>query len=394
MSAGFMKSMLAVMRKELLDITRDRRTLALALLMGPLLYPLMMVGMGTLGETRARTQLEAELELPVTGAGRAPNLVAFLATQRIRAVDPPADVAAAIASQEIDVALEIGASFEADWRAGRPAPVELVSDSTRRNAEIPVRRVRSALSAYSDQMGSLRLIARGIDPSITRPLGIGSRDLASEEARRGMLLSLLLPYLLILSSFLGGAYLILDATAGERERQSLEPLLATPAARGAIVSGKMVAACALGLLALLLTLLAFKLSAQLTESARMLDVGFAAMARMLLVLLPMLFIGTALLSLLAASAKSMKEAQSHMVWLMLLPMVPAFILMVNPVRAELWQFAVPFLAQNQMLLMVIRAEPIDAVTWAVYLAAGFALALVLWLGAVGRYRQEKLAVSA
>ena len=51
-----------------------------------------------------------------------------------------------------------------------------------------------------------------------------------------------LPYLLILSGFLGGAYLVIDATAGERERQSLEPLLATPAARGAIMSGKIAAA--------------------------------------------------------------------------------------------------------------------------------------------------------
>ena len=55
-----------------------------------------------------------------------------------------------------------------------------------------------------------------------------------------------LPYLLILTSFLGGAYLVIDATAGERERQSLEPLLATPATRGAIVSGKIAAACAMG----------------------------------------------------------------------------------------------------------------------------------------------------
>ena len=394
MSAGFVNSMLSVMRKELRDIGRDRRTLALALLMGPLLYPLMLLGISALGEMRAKTQLESELELPVIGAERAPNLMAFLASQRIRAVDPPADVAAAIASQEVDVVLEVGETFDADWRAGRPASVVLVSDDTRRNARVPAGRVRGALQAYAGQVASLRLVARGIDPSIARPLGVGSRNLASEEATRGMVLSMILPYLLILSSFLGGAYLILDATAGERERQSLEPLLATPAARGAIVSGKMMAACALGLFALLLTLLAFKLTAQLAESARMLDVSFAAMARMLLVLLPMLFIGTALLSLLAASAKSMKEAQSHMVWLMLLPMVPAFILMVNPVRAEMWQFTVPFLAQNQMLLKVIRAEPIDPATWAVYLGAALALALVLWLGAVGRYRQEKLAVSA
>ncbi|MFX5918587.1 ABC transporter permease subunit, partial [Acinetobacter baumannii] len=82
-------------------------------------------------------------------------------------------------------------------------------------------------------------------------------------------------------SFLGGSALILDATAGERERQSLEPLLATPARRGAIVSGKIAAACLLGLLSLLLTLLAFKASAQVAgDTGRLLDVSATAIAKM------------------------------------------------------------------------------------------------------------------
>ncbi|NZA24989.1 ABC transporter permease [Luteimonas sp. SJ-92] len=393
MSTYNVSAMLAVMRKELRDIGRDRRTLALILLMGPLLYPLLMLGMGALAENRAKTQQDKLLEVPVIGAEHAPNLIAHLGTLGIRAVAAPDDLDAAIARQDVDVAIEIGEDFAADWHAGRPARVEIISDSTRRNAEVPVARVRGALAAYGDQVGVLRLMARGISPAVARPLALGSRDLASDEARRGMLLSVLLPYLLILSSFLGGAYLILDATAGERERQSLEPLLATPAARGALVSGKIAAACALGLLSLLLTLLAFKASAQVAETARMLDVSFHAIARMLLVLVPMLLIGTSLLTLLAASAKSMKEAQSHMTWLMLLPMVPTFVLMVNPVKTQLWQFAVPFLAQNQLLLKIIRAEAIAPQVWAIYLAASLALAGLLWLGAVRRYGQEKLAVS-
>ena len=54
----------------------------------------------------------------------------------------------------------------------------------------------------------------------------------------------------------------------------------------------------------------------------------------------------------------MKEAQSYMSVLMLLPMIPTIVLMVNPVKNQLWQFAVPFLAQNQMLLKVVRGEAI------------------------------------
>jgi sodium transport system permease protein len=396
--AGTFAALWSVMRKELRDFSRDRRTLALTLLMGPLLYPVLMLGMGSLAENRARTQLDKVLEVPVLGAERAPNLVAFLATRGIKAVEPPADgdggIDAGIRSQDIDVALAIGADFDADWKAGRPARVEMILDSTRRNADIPVKRLQTALTGYGSQVGALRLYARGIDASITQPIALGSRDLATAEAKRGLLMSLMLPYLLILMSFLGGAYLIMDATAGERERQSLEPLLATPASRGAIVSGKIAAACTIGILSLLLILLAFKLSAQFAGNmAEMLDVSFAAIAKLLLILLPMLFIGTTLLTYLSAASKSMKEAQSHMTWLMLLPMLPILVLAVNPLKSELWQYAVPFLAQNQLIQKVIRAEAIGVDVWTVYLVAGLGLSALLWYAAVRRDHQEKLAIS-
>lgn len=386
--------MWCVVRKELLDIGRDRRTLLMALLLSPLMAPVLMMGMSFMAEQRVKTEMDRVLDVPVIGAEHAPNLVAHLATMGINAVDAPDDLDAAIASQQVDVAIEIPASFPEDWRAGRPATVEVISDSTRRNAETPTLRVRAAISAYGQQVGALRLLARGIDPSVAQPVAVGARDTASEEAKRGIMLAVLLPYLLILSSFIGGSYLILDATAGERERQSLEPLLATPASRGAIVSGKIAAACVIGMGALLLTLLAFKGSAQMGgASARMLDVSFLAIGKMLVVLLPMLLIGTSLLTFLAATAKSMKEAQSHLTWLLLLPMIPSIVLMVNPIKTELWQFAVPFLAQNQLLLKIIRAEAITPAIWGVYLAASLVIAAALWLLAVWRYRQERLAVA-
>ena len=383
-----------VMLKELRDIGRDRRTLALTLLLSPLLFPAIILGMGTLTEKRARTQIEKTLEVPTIGREHAPNLVAFLATQGIRAVEPPADLEAALRDQRHDVGLRISASFAEDWHAGRPALVEVMVDDTQRDAAIPSRRVRAALSAYSGQVGALRLLARGIDASVAQPVNVGTLDVATPEAQRGLMLSVMLPYFLIITAFLGGAALVLDATAGERERQSLEPLLATPASRGAIVSGKIAAACLLGLCTLLLSLLAIKLSAQFaTGMARTLDMSFGSIGRMLFVLLPMLLIGTSLLTFLAAAAKSLKEAQSHMTWLMLLPMIPTIMLMVSPVKTQLWQFAVPFLAQNQLLLKVIRGESISIQVWAVYLGCSVGLAALLWLAAVLRYRQEKLAIS-
>ena len=389
-----LSTMWIVMLKELRDIGRDRRTLALTLLLGPLLFPALILGMGALAEKRAKTQIDKVLEVPVIGMERAPNLMAFLATQGIKAVEAPADLEAALREQRQDVGLRVSESFAEDWRAGRPALVEVMLDTTQRDSSIPGQRLRGALAAYSGQVGALRLLARGMDPSVAQPVNTGTLDVSTPEAKRGLMLSVMLPYFLIITAFLGGAALVLDATAGERERQTLEPLLATPAPRGAIVSGKIVAACLLGVVSLLLSLLAIKLSAQFaTGMARSLDMSLMSIASMLFVLLPMLLIGTSLLTFLAAAAKSLKEAQSHMTWLMLMPMIPTMMLMVNPVKTQLWQFAVPFLAQNQLLLKVIRHEPISPQVWAVYLGCSIGLALVLWLAAVMRYRQEKLAIS-
>ena len=393
-SRGVFATMWTVLRKELRDIIRDRRTLLLAVFLAPVLLPLVLLGMFTLMENRNETQTESALEVPMIGAEHAPNLVAFLASQGIEVAEMPADLEAAVRQQDVDVALAIDQDFAEEWAAGRPAGVELIHDSTQRNAEVPVRRLRTALAAYGQQVGALRLYARGIDASITRPIAVGSRDLATPEAKGGAVLSVMLPYVLIMLSFVGGMALILDATAGERERQSLEPLLATPASRGALVSGKMAAAGVLGLFTVLLVLLSLKLSAQLsTGIGEMLDVRLSSIGSLLLILVPMVLIGNALLTLLAASAKSLKEAQSHMSWLVFLPMLPSMVLMAVPIKTQLWQFAVPFLAQNQLILKVIRGEPISAGVWAVYLCAGLGLAALLWYAAVRLYNQEKLAIA-
>lgn len=392
---GYFRAIFTVMRKELRDFARDRRTFLLTLLTAPLLYPLLFLGMNKLTNLRAETQLEKDLSIPVVGIARAPNLVAFLASRGINATEAPADYEALIRSQREDLALVIDENFAADWQAGKPAKVEIVADTTRRTGDVQIARVRNVLTAYGQSVGALRLLARGVNPMVAAPVNVGTRDLATAEAKRGIFLSVVLPLVLMLFAFIGGSHLAMDTTAGERERQSLEPLLATPAARGALVSGKMLAAVVLGLASMLLILVSFKVSASIGGgAARSLDVSFAAMGKLLVILLPLVLIGTALLTCLSASSKSMKEAQSHMVWLMLLPMLPGYALMAYPLKdTQLWQYAVPFLSQNQMLVKVTRGEMPSATQWAVYLGASVLLAVLLWAVAVWRYRQERLAIS-
>lgn len=387
-----MNALITVMRKELLDLFRDRKTIAISLAF-TLLAPLLILGMAKLANNRMSTQLEKPLELPVIGAEHAPNLVNWLSGRNVLIKPAPANPEGEIAAQNVEVILSIPTDYAEKWRAGEPAPVEVISDSSRDDARIPTERLNALLDNYSRSTGALRLLARGVSPSAGQAVLVERKDLATPESRIGQALAFL-PYLLILSGFLGGAYLVIDATAGERERQSLEPLLATPAARGAIMSGKIAAACVFGMFSLVLTLLAFKGSFVVAGAMGLkLGMDWAAVGQILVVLLPIVLIGTCLLTLIAAGAKSVKEAQSYMSALMMLPIIPTVVLMVNPIKNQLWQFAVPFLSQNQLILKIVRSESVSSAEWAVYLAAGFGLGAVLWWLAARRYHDEKLAVS-
>lgn len=389
-----MNTVFTVARKELLDLFRDRRTLLISLLMGPLLMPVLISAIGVLASKRVDTQTQKPLDLAVVGAERAPNLVAWLGSNNIVVKAPPDDPDEAIRNQSHDVILRIGEDFEKEWKGSTPATVEILHDSSRADADIPVERVEKLLEGYSQGVGALRLMARGVSPTAVTALRVAHRDLITPSSRNGQLLSFL-PYLLILITFIGGSWLVIDATAGERERQSLEPLLATPASRVGIMSGKILAACSYNVLVLSMTLALFKLSFEFGPSPGVkLDVSLWSLTQILVGLLPMILFGTCLLTYLAAGVKSVKEAQSYLSVLTLLPMVPTIVLMVNPVKNELWMMATPFLAQNQLILKLVRGENVTGVEWAVYLGAGFGLGLVLWAAAARRYYDEQLAISA
>ena len=392
-----MRPLWTVFRKELADALRDRRMLLVSFIVMPLAVPLILAGVSAAESSRRTEQLEGTLELPVVGIDRAPNLVVWLGANDVQVVAAPANPDAAVRAQEHEVILRIDASYAADWRAGRPARLELVYDSSRPlQSGTSIARVRGLLETYSSQVGTLRLVARGIHPAVGHPLLVGSRDVATPESRFDFAQQVL-PYLLLLLAFIGGMQLAIDATAGERERQSLEPLLTTPASREAIISGKILATAAFTLVSLAATLAAYRLAFSLMPAERIdlsLDVPVTALGRLFIVILPIVLLGATVLTALAAFARSHREAQGYLPLLIFLPMVPTLFLMVAPVRTQLWMLAVPFLGQNQLILRILRSEAIRGVDWAVSLGCSFALAGVVWFVAARLYYRETLAASS
>ena len=385
-----MRPALVVYLKECRESLRDRRVLINTLLLGPLIGPLLFLVLMRLVVGRELEKAERPLPVVVINAERAPELITALRQMGLEQQPPVPDVELAVREQRIDLALRIGAGFSTDWRAGRPAEVELIYDSSRREGGSDVERLRSMLENYSHRNGMLRLLARGLSPGVVSPVMIAARDEATPQAR-GALLFAMLPYMLVLTIFIGGIWLATDSTAGERERQSLEPLLINPVPRDRILLGKLLATASFSMASLFLGLLAFVIAGHFMPTEQ-LGMSLALGPHFVLVALPVLLICVAQI-LIAAFARSVREAQTYLGLAQLVPLIPSVILSVLPVKAQLWMYAVPLLGQQLTLMRLLRAEPVPLVALALAALVTLLAALVVFNIARRVYASEKLAIS-
>jgi sodium transport system permease protein len=252
------------------------------------------------------------------------------------------------------------------------------------------------LQSYSWRTGAMRLIARGLVPSSATGLLIASRDQATLQAR-GALLFGMLPYFLILSSFIGGMWLAIDSTAGERERLSLEPLLINPVPRAQILLGKLCAAAAFSFTSLTLGLAAFALAARLLPSRNFemsLNVEPRVIATILLLMLPVVFLIVISQMLVAAYARSYREAQTYVGLLQLVPLIPSVALSVSPVTPQLWMYAVPLIGQQLTMLRLLRGDAVTALPPTLSALVTIVAAIAAFLLARRIYDSERLAVNA
>ena len=252
------------------------------------------------------------------------------------------------------------------------------------------------LDSYSRRNGALRLLARGLAPSIATPLVIASRDAATPQAR-GALLFAMLPYMLVLTMFIGGIWLAIDSTAGERERLSLEPLLINPVPRDRILLGKLMATATFSLASLTLGLLAFLLAGRFMPTEE-LGLSLALGPHFFAVALPMLVPLVVLVGitqiLIAAFARSVREAQTYLGLAQLVPLIPSIVLSVLPVKAQLWMYAVPLLGQQLAIMRLLRAETVPGIALCLSALVTLLAVLAVFLLARRVYNSERLAITA
>ena len=390
-----MRTLLTVFRKEVLDNFRDRRTMLTALLMGPLFGPILFAFVINLSIERSISDAEKTLDLPVIGAEHAPNVMRYLESANIDIVDGPQDREAAIAAIKTgahDVVLVVPPEFGTQLTDAVPARIEIVSDQANSGGDREARRVRNALNAYNRQLASARLMARGVSPVVLRPLNIDDIDVSTPSGRSGILLGMM-SYFFIFALLMGGMYLAIDSTAGERERGSLEPLLALPVTRDQLMLGKIAATCVFMALSLLLSLLAFSVAIGFMplESLGMTpNFGPPVIAAAFLLLLPFILVGAAIMTLVASFTKSYREAQTWLSVVLMLPTLPILIVSILTLRPQTGFMFIPSLSQHLLLVDMVKNEPINVTHVAISVSSTLALGIVLtWLCA-RLYRREGL----
>jgi sodium transport system permease protein len=328
--------------KELLSTLRDRRAIVSSLLIPLLVLPLVMLGLPfALGSFFEREATNVS-EIAVAGLENLPpELVALLEAENLSIIElPNADsLSRLVQNDEYAVALKVPETFTQDLTQNN-ARLELYSKAGNVRAELIAGKVENAVDSFRQQLVAERLQQAGLDERVLEPVRVETIDASSRAERSSGVLAWLIPFFIAVWALAGGQVAAIDATAGEKERGTLEALLVSPVRRSEVVVGKFLATLAFGLTASLMAILGYVVSGlilrnvfanQLGESGSAIvttlggSLDVRPLSLLVLVLTALFLAGliAALLMGITMFARSFKEAQSYVAPLSFLFIFPA-----------------------------------------------------------------------
>ena len=389
-----MRSLLTVFGKEFLENLRDRRTLLSALLFGPLFGPLLFGLMISRMLSQSVVESDEPLRLTISGADNAPGLTRYLDAHGIKLskANMSENEARAAVRRSAQIVLIIPKEYGARFALGVPAPVLLVADSADSQTRKSADRARSILGGYASGIAQLRLQARGVSPLLAVPVAVNDVDVATPTGRAVVVLGFM-TYFVLFAVSMGGLYLDIDSTAGERERGSLEALLSLPVARSSLVGGKILATCAYMCISLALSLTAFVCVFRFVPLERL---GMSANlnARTALsffaICLPFVPLGAALMTFVASFTRSYREAQTYLTTVLLIPTLPIAFASIYSLKTQSSFMFIPSLSQHLLMTSVLKDETVAALDVWVSAASSLAVALVLMVLTARHWRRETM----
>lgn len=330
---------LHVARKEILSTLRDRRAIVSNLLIPLLVLPVMMLGLplliGGLFEREQTTVTEVGLQ----GGDNLPaELRSILRAQNVTLTDSD-NPEASVRDDTFAAALSVPDDFAARLERGERADITVYSKQGNLRSELNASKIEAAVRVYRQQIVAERLAEAGLDPDVLEPIGVASVDASSQAERSSGQLAWLIPFFIAIWTLTGGQMTAIDATAGEKERGTLEALLVTPIRRSEVVVGKFLATLTFGLSAAVMAIIGYVLSGVALRGIFLprlggganeivsimggtLDVNLGTVLLLFLSALLLAALVAALLIAITLFARSFKEAQSYVAPLSFLLIVP------------------------------------------------------------------------
>jgi sodium transport system permease protein len=327
-----------IYRKELTDSLRDRRTLISSIVVPILSFPLLMlaiIGIAVLVISKTTQQQQV---VALIHPEQAPELAQRLRRARnLRVTGDAENYVQRINDKNLQAAVEFPAGMEEKIRTSpeEPQTVKIYVYEGEIRSTTAAKAVESAVRQYREDIVTQRISSRGLDAGALQPFATDKRNVASAEKVTGNVIGFILPYFIIILCLTGAMYPAIDMTAGEKERGTMETILASPVGRGELVIGKFLltltaslVTTALSIISLGLTVLAVPVLVSQLSKNFVVAVSIKAAAAVFFLILPLAIVFAATLMALALRARNYREAQTQIGPLMFLVILPAMAAMI------------------------------------------------------------------
>ena len=231
---------LTIAKKEVIDISRDRRTIIMMVVVPLLLIPVLLGTVFKITKSMAEKASEKQLKVQIYGQEYAPDLYqAFADMDKVIILDqiPTDSIQSYIQQEFLDVAIHVDSDYKVNIAKNGQAKIRIQFKGTD-SFGITKDRINGVLKKFENQIVSERMDRLNLKPEVVRAYNINYEDVASRQEKFGKIAGGWFPYVFIIFGFMGAMYPALDLGAGEKERGTLETILSSPASRLDIVLGK------------------------------------------------------------------------------------------------------------------------------------------------------------
>lgn len=354
-----LKHVWIVFKKEVRDIARDRRTLITNLLIPIILMPLLFAFMGG-GMSKMEEDIE-NITIALTAQSDTEEIRSLLENEvfdnypNISLKESVEDPVEAIRQDDVRFVLEVESDYATFLEQGTPYTITVHYDQSDTKSISSFGILNQAIQEYSQKQVEHRLTAMNIDLQILQPVEIVPVNTADENTGGNFMIMMMLPMLAAVLIAVGGIPAATDLVAGEKERGTFEPLLTTQAGRMSILMGKYLTVTLFSFVSVIAQLIGVIIGGLISPGFFTMAEGgagggvrfFMPMGALLLSILTIIALGmvfSAVQLAISTFAKSFKEAQTYLSFLIFVAMIPSYAtMMMQPDDLQLYMFFVPLL---------------------------------------------------